>query len=168
VIKNLNILRGLERLETRLKTPLDFYPFPVLIAVGMITLTMCYTFSVLNPRLESRAQVVKHKATGTRESSLWMSIYPENNQVYVRLSGQTFALPSGGQGRNQLAEFIKFLKHKVHEQTVIAGLSLEIPVYRTEAILAVDETLQYHHIEPVIYALAEAKIRSYGFETRPF
>jgi hypothetical protein len=33
-------------------------------------------------------------------------------------------------------------------------------------VLAVDQKLKYIHLRPVIYALAEARIAKYGFETR--
>jgi hypothetical protein len=43
---------------------------------------------------------------------------------------------------------------------------MESNLTRTTAVLAVDQKLKFNHLRPVIYALAEARISKYGFETR--
>ena len=65
-----------------------------------------------------------------------------------------------------MKHLVKYLKTRVHKEILATGMSMEANLIRIKAVLAVDETLSYAHIRPVIYALGEARISKYGFETR--
>lgn len=69
-----------------------------------------------------------------------------------------FSWPIASQDMTKLQPFIEYLKERVRKEAYSTATKLECNLVRTTAVLAVDQMLQYVHLRPMIYALAEARI----------
>jgi hypothetical protein len=71
-----------------------------------------------------------------------------------------------GPSQKDYEVFEKYMKAwaKRHLQNVVR--SGQITADTNLAAIAIDQKLTYHHVRPVIYALAAAGVSKYGFETR--
>ncbi len=108
-----------------------------------------------------------HESTSAVDHALWMSVGIHDNTISVNTaSGQTFRWPAEGPSQKEYEEFEKHITSwsKRHLQNVVrAG---QITADTNLAAIAIDQRLTYHHVRPVIYALAAAGISKYGFETK--
>ena len=160
-------LGQVQRTRERLTEPLLWFPFPALIAFGLIIVLRGQLLNGFNYRLGTRADVVHLQAETLGSPGIWLSIYQEADQlVLVTDDHNRFEWPLGTKDMKALRPFIEYLNHRTAEAAFKMSLALEVDKNRTRAVLAVDQKLKYIHIRPILFALVEAKISNYGFETR--
>lgn len=154
-------------LKERLHEPILWFPFPALIAFGLVIVLRGHLITGLNPRLGARVDVLQYQAKEIQDGGIWLGVYPENDRIVVVSSDRRkFSWPIASQDMNKLQPLIDYLKERVRKEAYSTATKLESNLVRTTAVLAVDQKLKYVHLRPMIYALAEAKIAKYGFETR--
>ncbi len=157
----------LQRTRERLTEPLLWFPFPALIAFGLVIVLRGQLLTGFNYRLGTRADVVHYNAETLSAPGIWISIYQDHdNLVLVTDDHNRFEWPLGAKDMKALKPFINYLRKRTEEAAFKMSLALEVEKNRTRAVLAVDQKLKYIHIRPILFALAEAKISNYGFETR--
>lgn len=153
--------------KERLNEPILWFPFPALIAFGLVIILRGHLLTGLNPRLGARVDVLQFKATQLQDGGIWFGIYPEGEKIVVVSSDRRrFSWSIHSQDMKELAPLIAYLKSRVQKEAYSTAFKMESNLTRTTAVLAVDQKLKYIHLRPMIYALAEAKIARYGFETR--
>lgn len=156
-----------QRTRERLIEPLLWFPFPALIGFGLVIILRGHLLTGFNHRLGTRADVVHLNAETLTAPGIWISIYQDKDQlVLVTDDHNRFMWPLGTRDMKTLKPFIDYLNKRTAEAAFKQTLSLEIEKDRTRAVLAVDQKLKYIHIRPILFALVEAKISNYGFETR--
>lgn len=156
-----------QRARERLIEPLLWFPFPALIGFGLIIILRGQLLTGFNHRLGTKADVVHFAADPLTSSGIWISIYQNQDRlVLVTDDHNRFEWPLGARDMKALQPFISYLNKRAHEAAFKQTLSLEAEKNRTRAVLAVDQKLKYIHIRPILFALTEAKISNYGFETR--
>ena len=154
-------------LKERLQEPILWFPFPALIAFGLVIILRGHLLTGLNPRLGARVDVIQYSAPNLPDGGIWLGIYQEGNQVQVVTSDRRrFNWPIESQDLEDIKPLIIYLKERVRKEAYSTAIKLESNITRTTTVLAVDQKLKYSHLRPVIYALAEARIAKYGFETR--
>ncbi|MES2744866.1 MAG: hypothetical protein V4655_05540, partial [Bdellovibrionota bacterium] len=98
---------------------------------------------------------------------IWMSVTQNNNKLLIITDDhQRFTIPVLAPDLDAMRPFIKYLDERVREIAFKTTLDMEVDRDRIRAVLAIDQKLKYFHVRPLLYALAEAKISHYGFETR--
>lgn len=118
-------------------------------------------------RSKSRIEPFVHEGIPTADHALWFSVGISENHIIVNTApGETFRWPAEGPSQSDYELFEKHVTTwaKRHLQNVVR--SGQITSDTNVAAIAIDQKLTYHHVRPVIYALAAAGISKYGFETR--
>ncbi len=118
-------------------------------------------------RPKSRIEPFVHESAPAVDHALWLSIGISESTITVNTaSGETFRWPVEGPSQKDYEVFEKYMKAwaKRHLQNVVR--SGQITADTNLAAIAIDQKLTYHHVRPVIYALAAAGVSKYGFETR--
>ena len=159
----------LQRMRERLSEPILWFPFPALIGFGLVIILRGHLLGGFNYRLGTRADVVHLQAEPLRGPGIWLSIYQDKDKLVLLTDDHNrFEWPLGVRDMKALKPLITYLNQRSREEAFKATLSMEADADRIRAILAVDQELKYIHIRPVLFALVEAKISNYGFETRVF
>lgn len=154
-------------MRERLSEPLLWFPFPALIAFGLIIVLRAHIFSGFNHRLGTEANVLELDAEPLRSPGIWMAVTQDNEKILIVTDDhQRFTFPLASPDLETLRPLIKYLNARAHQIAFKSTLDLQVDEDRIRAVLAVDQKLKFIHIRPLLYALAEAKISSYGFETR--
>lgn len=130
-------------------------------------------FDAANPRLSQAAHPVVLE--GSEEGSMggiWLSMSANGENIMVTTDDkQAFEWPLDpeegldSEGYEQFTDFLRDRRKKVVEDLVLSMDRRDIES-GTRAVISVDERLTYAHFKPVMLAMANAGIRSYGFETR--
>lgn len=158
---------SLQNLRARLNEPLYWFPFPALIAFGLVIVLRGQTFSGLNHRVGTTANVVELTAEELHSPGIWLSITEENEQIAIVTDDhRRFQIPLATQNLESLEPFVRYLTERADSIAFKSTLDLSIDPERVRAVLAIDQSLRFFHIRPILFALAEAKISQYGFETR--
>lgn len=164
---NQSWVEALLGLKERLQEPILWFPFPALIAFGLVIILRGHLLTGLNPRLGARVDVIQYDAKNLPDGGIWLGIFQDGKQVLVVTSDRRrFSWPIDSQDLKDIAPLVSYLKNQVKKESYSTAIKLESNLTRTTAVLAVDQKLKYIHLRPVIYALAEARIAKYGFETR--
>ena len=157
----------LQRMRERLIEPVLWFPFPALIGFGLVIILRGQLLTGFNHRVGTRADVVNLQASPLTTPGIWLSIYQEDEKlILVTDDHQRFSLPLAARDLTDMKPLIQYLKGRSADEAFKATLSLEADSARIRAVLAVDQKLKYIHIRPILFALAEARISNYGFETR--
>ncbi len=158
---------SVKNLSERLTEPLHWYPFPALIAFGLVIVLRGHLFDGLNHRLGTTANVLEMNSEPLRSPGIWLSVSEINNQIVIITDDhRRFSIPLATRDLKDMEPLVLYLDKRVKEIAFKSTLNLEVDQDRVRAVLAVDQSLRYFHIRPILYALAEAKISHYGFETR--
>lgn len=154
-------------LKERLQDPILWFPFPALIAFGLVIILRGHLLTGLNPRLGARVDVIQYPAKNLPDGGIWLGVFQDGKKVLVVTSDRhRFSWPIDSQNLKDTEPLIKYLQNRVKKEAYSTAIKLESNITRTTAVLAVDQKLKYIHLRPIIYALAEARIAKYGFETR--
>lgn len=138
-----------------------FIPF---FSVALLTFFVGFESSF---RTKNRIEPFVHESAPTADHALWLSVSISENTIIVNTAtGETFRWPVEGPSQRDYDVFEKYMTiwAKRHLQNVVR--SGQITGDTNLAAIAIDQKLTYHHVRPVIYALAAAGISKYGFETR--
>ncbi len=158
-------LMSLEQRE-RLRPEENLFPYPALFAFGLILILTAHLLPGLNPRLGNRIDLISFAAPRQKEGSLWLGISAENNRLMVVTPDRKrFSWEQGKTDTQHLNEFVSYLRTYAEQQTRSSSLRGEADATKTKAILAVDRSLTYADLNPILLALAQARITRYGFET---
>jgi hypothetical protein len=119
-----------------------------------------------NPRMGHPANILAFPAPSQPDSSIWMSVTPVGDDIVVTTSDrQVFRWAQDVRSVSDIKPFVDHLKAMVRIEIEGAVLLNSLTIAKTRAVIAADQQLKYLHIRPIIYALAEAGIARYGFET---
>jgi hypothetical protein len=165
--RNQSWVEALLALKERLQEPVLWFPFPALIAFGLVIILRGHLLTGLNPRLGARVDVIQYDAKNLPDGGIWLGVFQDGKQVLVVTSDRRrFSWPIDSQNMKDIEPLVTYLQNRVKKEAYSTAIKLESNLTRTTAVLAVDQKLKYIHLRPVIYALAEARIAKYGFETR--
>ena len=156
-----------KNMRERLSEPLLWFPFPALIAFGLVIVLRGHLFAGFNHRLGTEANVVEMQAEPLRSPGIWLSITQlENDILIITDDHQRFTVPLAAPNVEALQPLVRYLDSRVRDIAFKSTLDLNVDQDRIRAVLAVDQKLRYIHVRPILYALAEARISNYGFETK--
>ena len=165
--RNQSWVEALLGLKERLQEPVLWFPFPALIAFGLVIILRGHLLTGLNPRLGARVDVIQYDAKNLPDGGIWLGVFQDGKKVLVVTSDRRrFSWPIDSQNIKDVEPLVTYLQSRVKKEAYSTAIKLESNLTRTTAVLAVDQKLKYIHLRPVIYALAEARIAKYGFETR--
>jgi hypothetical protein len=138
-----------------------FIPF---FSVTLLTLFVGFESSL---RSSSRIEPFVHESAPASDHALWMSVGIRESGVRINTAaGETFQWSPDGPSKKDYEAFERHIISwsKRHVQNIVR--SGQINSDTNMAVIAIDQKLTYHHIRPVIYALAAAGVSKYGFETK--
>lgn len=152
--------------KTRLRATPSWFPIPCLISFFLVLLLTAHVALSTNPRTGQPAAVLPLAAEKGEDSAIWFSMVIEKDKVVVIDNyRKVFKWPVNTESVEDLEPFINHLKKRVATEVESAALAERISNSQVRAIIAVDQTLRYRHFRPILFALAEAGISQYGFET---
>ena len=152
--------------QNRLSEPLGWFPYPFLLAFGLILLLMTHVLFSTNPRMGNPADIITFPSTPQRDSAIWLSVSPIGDDVIVTTNDRkVFRWPQKIRSEDDIRELVLYLKERVQQEIQSAALLQRIYNIQTTAVIAADQRLKYLHLRPIIHALAQAGINNYGFET---
>ncbi len=158
---------AITKLRERLDEPIQWYPFPAMIGFMLVMILGGHLLTDLNPRLGARVDVLPLDTARNQDGSIWLGVYLQNKMIHVVTADRKkFSWSQDSSNTHHFASLVKYLKLKSIKEAKTTALKMESNINRSTAIIAVDQRLRYSHIKPIIFALAEAKISHYGFETR--
>ena len=103
---------------------------------------------------------------------IWLSMSALGGNIYVTTDEKkTFQWPLDpeevleSKGYKEFTDFLGARRKRIVEDMVLS-MDRDSIEAKSRTVVALDETLTYAHFKPVMLALANAGIRSYGFETR--
>lgn len=159
-------IRACFRIKSRLEASVNWYPYPFFISIGLfLILTDTITLG-LNPRLGNPSELIDFQAPRAQEGAIWFSVTPKNDRLVITTDDRRVIYTPLVPELSDLGPLIDYLKYRVQEDTLAAGLSKRATKTQTSVVIASDRTLKYFHMRTILYALAEAKIAHFGFETR--
>lgn len=165
--RNQSWVEALLGLKERLQEPILWFPFPALVAFGLVIILRGHLLTGLNPRLGARVDVIQYDAQNIPDGGIWLGVFQDGKNVLVVTSDRRrFSWPIDSDSMKDVEPLVSYLKNRVKKEAYSTAIKMESNLTRTTAVLAVDQKLKYIHLRPVIYALAEARIAKYGFETR--
>jgi len=160
------VYRAMMAAKQRLRESSSWYPFPCLISFFLVLLLTAHVVLSTNPRAGHAASVLPLVADEAEDSVIWLSVTSENGQITVADNyRQVFSWSEEVQTIQSLDAFVRHLKSRVADEIKSAALSKRIYQSQKQVIIAIDQQLKYRHFRPILYALAEAGISNYGFET---
>jgi hypothetical protein len=110
---------------------------------------------------------MEHLTEEVTDHRLWLSVSNANGKILISSNDtSSFSWSEAGPSTEQYKKFKKYLDLRVKNLVIDTVRTGQIQSETLTAALAVDQSLTYQHVRPVIYALAEAGISRYGFETR--
>lgn len=160
---------SIHRIKERLDTPVDWFPFPAIISFFLIFILSEFLVFDLNYRLLSKAEVLAFPSESEYEGSIWISLSSyEDNLLITTDDKKVFYWPinsSDPDSKDTTKIFIEYLKTRKNEVLQTIGLSNLALSNQLMVVIAADQKLRFIHIRPILYALGEAGINQYAFET---
>lgn len=151
----------------RLREPLWWYPFPALLPFGLaMTLTAHLVFSTTT-RLGHPAGVVAFPSEPRPDGPIWFTVTPVDGDIVVTTGDRkVFRWRQDSRSYKASSDFSRYLEEHVKLQVEAAALAMRATEQQSVAVIAADQHLRYLHMRPILYALAEAGITRYAFETQ--
>ena len=159
--------KHLDMVRSRLQESSSWFPYPCLFSFGLVLLFSGHILTGINPRIGSPADVLPFKSETAKEGAIWLSISVHKGLVVVSTDDRhIFSWDERDRDLGMVDSLVKHLRNRIVEITLSASLAKEISHTESLVVLAVDQSLKYLHIQPVLTALAQAGISEYAFETR--
>jgi hypothetical protein len=156
----------MNEMKERLREPLHWFPYPFFLPFALILVFTAHIFFAINPRMGNPADILTFPAETHKDGPFWLSVTPIGDDVVVTTGDRkVFRWSQNVRSVADLHDLTEYLKKRVEDELLAVGLVGKASKSQTSAVLAVDQRLKYLHIRPIIYALAEAKITHYSFET---
>ena len=167
---------SIQRIKERLGTPVNWFPYPAIISFFLVFLFTEFLLFSLNYRIFSKADILAFPSEKEYEGSIWISLSPEKDNLLVMTDdkntfhwsldyeGQT-SEDQSSEDRSNLKSFVEYLKFRKFELLRSVGLSNFAISNQLSVVIAADQKLRFIHIRSILYALAEAGINRYAFET---
>jgi biopolymer transport protein ExbD len=152
--------------KARLRESSSWFPIPALIAFFLVMLLTTHIAVSTNPRSGQPASVLPLTAEPSEDSAIWFAIVIEGDEVVISDNyRKVFRWQKDVTSLESLRPFITHIKQRAATEIKAAALANKISSTQRKVLIAVDQNLKYSHFRPVLYALAEAGISDYGFET---
>lgn len=150
----------------RLREPLQWFPFPILLASGLCLFLTAHILSGTNPRAGHPANVMTYPASSGRDSAIWLSVAPIGSEIIVTTADrQIFRWSQDSQTLPNLEPMVRHIRRTIANEIESAALAKKALKSQTTAIIAADQNLAFYHFRPIISALSQAGISRYAFET---
>ena len=165
-----NFEEFLVKFKDRLYSSTSWFPFPFLISFITVLVFMGHSLFGINKRLGSPADLVQLAAEDEPEGSIWISCSPDQDEIVVTTSQKdVFRWSKNIENTEEITPLTDYLKKQIISMSYSANLQKRVSVAETKVVIAIDKTLKYKDVKPIIYALAQAAISDYAFEVKkPF
>ncbi|MFK7824360.1 MAG: hypothetical protein AB8G05_09395 [Oligoflexales bacterium] len=154
-------------MKTRLQEGNSWFPYPCLFSFGLVLLFSGHILLGINPRIGNPADVLPFEAEIAKEGAIWLSISVQKGHVFVSTDDRhVFSWNEQNRNLDVIEPLVKHLRNRLVQITLSASLAKEISHTESLVVLAVDQSLKYLHIQPILIALAQVGVSEYAFETR--
>ncbi len=151
----------------RLDENLHWFPWPFFIAFGLVLILTGHILFGTNPRAGNPANIISFPSEPRKDSAIWISVTPIDDQIVVTTNDRkVFKWRQQVRTVEELGPFVGYLKARVASEIQAAALAKQGLRKQVTTVIAADQRLKYLHVRPIIYALAEAGISQYAFETQ--
>ncbi|MFK7872874.1 MAG: hypothetical protein AB8C84_06830 [Oligoflexales bacterium] len=142
-------------------------PYPAFISFTLAIILTFHMLVGLNPKLGNPSNVLPLMSEPEKKGSLWISVSLQGQQTIITTAHKdVFRWSSKNPQIEQISLFKKALKQMIEDKILSAGLAMQGNQDQSLMTIAVDQAVQYRHLEPLLMILAETGIAEYGLETR--
>ena len=153
--------------KERMKDFPRIFPLPSLISFGITLILYAQIYINLNYRLGHPAHDIKFETPSSHETSLWISMSLLNQKTVITTQDRrSFIFDHKDKNLSQYEPFLRYLTKKKEYITYSAALAKRALVSDTEFIVSLGSSLQFKHLQPLLYCFAKAGIATYSFEVR--
>jgi hypothetical protein len=149
----------------RLKTETLWFPYPALISFFLSLIFIGHLLLGMNPRLGNPSHVISFVSEEQKEGSIWVSLSIKNNYLMITTSDRHIFSWKSSSDKKAEEAFQSYLKDRLNKVLLSATLSKKLPYIQSIVIFAVDQSITFHHMRPLLYILSQVGISEYGFET---
>jgi len=143
------------------------FPLITLIPFALVMVLSIHLLPKLNPRLGSAAVPLTYETSEQARPTIWFSVAPDETHIVIQTDDRKiFRWPLDTEDMQAVLPFVNYLRARTIEIQNAGVLSLDVDPLALQTVIAIDQTLSYFHIRPVLNALASAGIAQYGFETK--
>lgn len=151
----------------RLREVQLWFPLPCLISYFLVLLLIGHLLLGLNPRLGNHASLLPFDAKKSDEGAIWIAASLSNDQIIVTTSTRkVFKINSNKPSSQSIKNLTDYLKKETENVLITAAISRKISHIQSILVIAVDQQMTMRHLRPILYAMAEAGISEYAFETK--
>lgn len=155
------------RMQERLKSSATWMPYPALISVGLTAILVAQIFTTVNPSLKRAVNPILLESPDISMKNIVVNVYMKNENVIVQMEDGSRAGISPNAIQEEDVESLKALfMNRISKEIRSAIVKRRSYQEQFTAVLAVDQTLKFQHMRPILIALASAGITDYGFQTR--
>ncbi len=151
----------------RLDEAVHWFPYPMLISFALVLIFTGHVLFGTNPRAGNPANIISFPSETRKDSAIWLSVTPIGDEIVVTTADRkVFRWRREVRSLSELKSFSAYLKGRVADEVQGAAMAKHALASQVSAVIAADQRLKYLHVRPIIYALAEAGISQYAFETQ--
>lgn len=155
-----------EKARVHLNDRGHWLPWPVFIPAVITLLLISQLIPLMNPRIGHPVNQDAIAGIPLNGFTIWLGISLDGDKVIVSTEDrQVFEWSEKIDSTEATKPLVEYLKKRVREITVDSALFGKSFRSQTRVILATDIETKFFHIRPVLYALAQARVTSYAFET---
>lgn len=152
--------------RTQLSEFISWFPYPALISYCLAIIFIGHFLLGLNPRLGSPANTIHLKSVSQPEGAIWISLSLKDSDLIITTAEKDILkAPLSDLETNTIADLTKYLEKKTKEAILSSILSKTSNQIESIVVLAIDQSIQFKHLKPVIGSIAKAGISKYAFET---
>lgn len=153
--------------KLRLKEPVSWFPYPAMISIFFVLLCNGQIVPELNPRLGTPANVLSFNGEPSSEGSIWISVTLIKNKIVITTDNRdVITWNADDQSTDVSKPLTKFFQDRIKRIMLSATLTKHPGKQGSLVILAIDQSLKYIHLLPILESLAQSGISEYAFETK--
>lgn len=154
-----------QRIRLRGETTWELLPAGICFTLAMLLIG--HLLPGLNPRLGNRANITPLEAELEPDGSVWLGMFIKDDIFHIQTSERnTLKFSVQDLNKSILPQLVTYLELRREKEITLLGSSLSYKPFRSNIVIAADQSLKYVHLRPVINSIAAAGYRRYSFETR--
>ncbi len=144
-----------------------WFPIVSLISFGLLLLVYGQVLPKYNQHLGAPTTPLVFDGKPSPEGSIWLSVHRDGNAILATTEDhQIFRWQRNTGTVNDLNLLRVFLEERIRSLSFSAILAKRIFLSQTMVVLAVDKSLVYADVRPIIYLLSQLGFGRYAFEAK--
>ena len=158
---------SIDRHKERLGTPVCWYAVPFLLSAALVLIVTFHIETSTKVHLGAQSKILNLSAEKAPNTGVWLSVLKKDGKLHIRSnSSEKIIFDPSASGEESILPIVDFLNHEVQMQALSAVITRATFKEAATVLISADTSLSYGDFKPLLHALAKAKVRHYGFETK--